>query len=124
MQQILQADVWLGVALIIRSLIDASNERNGLTTVSDNVQDKLTDFGNVQLGSPQKSTLIVDPLGQSVSSPLPFGHFHTKLLKFLSNSGYGTSALNNQVYSSQEKFLIAYIISCLDHGIPVSQIIL
>jgi hypothetical protein len=123
MQQILQADIWLGVALILRSLIDASDEKNGLTTVPENVQEKPTDFGNVQLGSPQKSTLIGDPLGQSASSPL-FEHFHTKLLKFLSNSGYGTSALNNQVYSFQGKFLIAYIIPCLDHRVPVSQIIL
>jgi hypothetical protein len=102
MRQILQADVWLGVATIIRSLIDASDERNGLTTVPVNVQDKPTDFGNVQLGSPQKSTLIEDPLGQSTSSPL-FDHFHAKLLKFLSNSGYGsngTSVLNNQVEAS------------------------
>ena len=95
----MQADVWLGVALIIRSLIDSSDERNGLTTVPDNVQDKPTDFGNVQLGSPQKSTLIGDPLGQSVSSPL-FENFHTKLLNFLSDSGYSTATLNNQVYLS------------------------
>ncbi|KAF8156731.1 hypothetical protein B0H34DRAFT_675152 [Crassisporium funariophilum] len=98
--KILQADVWLGVALILQSLIDASNEKNGLTTVPENVQEKPTDFGNVQLGSPQKSTLIGDPLGQSASSPL-FEHFHTKLLKFLSNSGYGTSALNNQITEYQ-----------------------
>jgi len=85
--------VWLGVALIIQTFIDASDERNKLTTLPDNTQDKPTDFGNVHFGSPQKSTSIEDPAGLSTPVPL-LTNFHTKLSNFLKDSGYGIAPNN------------------------------